>query len=100
MKARIIINNVATNGTFSKSFLLKLYRMGAEITVFSMEKRCLWKRITTTSKITREVDSCIMILTNCVDRYLLGDIQWSVDCLECPDRQYCDIELLIARRYP
>ena len=34
MKARIIINNVATNGTFSKSFLLKLYRMGAEITVF------------------------------------------------------------------
>ena len=44
--------------------------------------------------------SYIMILTNCVDRYLHGDIQWSVDCSECPDRQYCDIELLIARRYP
>lgn len=34
MNARIIINNVATNGRFSKSFLLKLYHMGAEITVF------------------------------------------------------------------
>ena len=42
----------------------------------------------------------VMILTNCVDRYLLGNIQWSVDCLDCSDRQYCDIELLIARRYP
>ena len=44
--------------------------------------------------------SYIAILTNCVDSYLHGDIQWSVDCSECPDLQYCDIELLIARRYP
>ena len=31
--ARVIINGQATDGKFTKSFLLRLYRMGAEITV-------------------------------------------------------------------
>ena len=31
--ARIIINDQANDGFFSKSFILKLYKMGAEVTV-------------------------------------------------------------------
>lgn len=39
--ARICINNANTNGKYSKAFLLRLYKLGAEITVFS-EKRMLF----------------------------------------------------------
>ena len=34
MNAKIIINDTATSGNFSKTFLFKLYRMGALVTVF------------------------------------------------------------------
>ena len=34
MKARIIINDVISNGNYSKSFLVKLSRMGASIIAY------------------------------------------------------------------
>lgn len=34
MKARVWINDVATNGNFSKSMLVKLSRMGASIVAY------------------------------------------------------------------
>lgn len=34
MKARVLINDKATNGSFSKSFLIRLSRMGASIVAY------------------------------------------------------------------
>ena len=34
MKARVLINEVATDGNFPKSFLIKLSRMGASIMAY------------------------------------------------------------------